>query len=241
MTLFKSHNPAYPDGGQMRDFVHVDDAVAVVLWLLDHPEVNGLYNIILNRTPDPAGGAAAVSYLKNGGSVAGLAAGLLNSVEYETGVVASYYQAFLQRAGSSAEIAAWVAAMQKGLTEEQVAADFLNSAEFNTLFPADTTFVQALYGDVLGRPPSSSEVSAWLGRMNVGLTRAQVVSAFLSAPEADTRGLGGLYGIILGRPVDSSSQSAGIAALQSGVTLVQLATVVFGSAEFTERANATVG
>ena len=45
VTLFKSHNPAYPDGGQMRDFVHVDDAVAVVLWLLDHPEVNGLYNL----------------------------------------------------------------------------------------------------------------------------------------------------------------------------------------------------
>lgn len=45
VTLFKSHNPAYADGGQLRDFVHVDDAVAVVLWLLDHPEVDGLYNL----------------------------------------------------------------------------------------------------------------------------------------------------------------------------------------------------
>jgi ADP-L-glycero-D-manno-heptose 6-epimerase len=43
--LFKSHNPAYPDGGQMRDFVWVGDAVSVMMWLLDHPAVNGLFNL----------------------------------------------------------------------------------------------------------------------------------------------------------------------------------------------------
>jgi len=42
--LFKSHNPAYPDGGQKRDFVYVRDCVALMLWLYDHPEINGLYN-----------------------------------------------------------------------------------------------------------------------------------------------------------------------------------------------------
>jgi ADP-L-glycero-D-manno-heptose 6-epimerase len=43
--LFRSHNPAYPDGGQMRDFVWVGDAVSVMMWLLDHPTVNGLFNL----------------------------------------------------------------------------------------------------------------------------------------------------------------------------------------------------
>ncbi|MGH6968486.1 MAG: ADP-glyceromanno-heptose 6-epimerase [Stellaceae bacterium] len=42
--LFKSHNPAYPDGGQQRDFVYVRDCVAMLLWLYDHPEINGLFN-----------------------------------------------------------------------------------------------------------------------------------------------------------------------------------------------------
>jgi ADP-L-glycero-D-manno-heptose 6-epimerase len=42
--LFKSHNPAYPDGGQKRDFVYVRDCVALLLWLYDRPEVNGLFN-----------------------------------------------------------------------------------------------------------------------------------------------------------------------------------------------------
>ncbi|MBV8535571.1 MAG: ADP-glyceromanno-heptose 6-epimerase, partial [Alphaproteobacteria bacterium] len=43
--LFKSHNPAYPDGGQKRDFVWAGDCVSVMLWLLDHPLVNGLFNL----------------------------------------------------------------------------------------------------------------------------------------------------------------------------------------------------
>jgi ADP-L-glycero-D-manno-heptose 6-epimerase len=45
VTLFKSHRPEYPHGGQMRDFVFVDDCVDVMLWLLTHPEVSGLFNL----------------------------------------------------------------------------------------------------------------------------------------------------------------------------------------------------
>ena len=43
--LFKSHHPDYPDGGQLRDFVWVEDAVDVMLWLLDNQSVNGLFNV----------------------------------------------------------------------------------------------------------------------------------------------------------------------------------------------------
>lgn len=34
----------YGDGGQMRDFIHVDDVVEVNLHFLDHPEVSGIFN-----------------------------------------------------------------------------------------------------------------------------------------------------------------------------------------------------
>jgi len=43
-VLFRSHHPEYTDGGQSRDFVWVGDCVAMMLWLLDAPEVNGLFN-----------------------------------------------------------------------------------------------------------------------------------------------------------------------------------------------------
>jgi ADP-L-glycero-D-manno-heptose 6-epimerase len=44
-TLFRSARPGVADGEQKRDFVHVDDCVAVVLWLLDNPGVSGLFNL----------------------------------------------------------------------------------------------------------------------------------------------------------------------------------------------------
>jgi ADP-L-glycero-D-manno-heptose 6-epimerase len=45
ITLFASHHPQYPDGGQLRDFVYVRDCVDVVLWLLGQPRVNGIFNL----------------------------------------------------------------------------------------------------------------------------------------------------------------------------------------------------
>ncbi|OGH01102.1 MAG: ADP-glyceromanno-heptose 6-epimerase [Candidatus Lambdaproteobacteria bacterium RIFOXYD1_FULL_56_27] len=44
VKLFKSHNPKFADGEQLRDFVWVDDVVAVVLFFLDHPKLGGIYN-----------------------------------------------------------------------------------------------------------------------------------------------------------------------------------------------------
>jgi ADP-L-glycero-D-manno-heptose 6-epimerase len=35
----------YPAGGQMRDFVYVDDVVAVNLWFYDHPTQSGIFNL----------------------------------------------------------------------------------------------------------------------------------------------------------------------------------------------------
>jgi ADP-L-glycero-D-manno-heptose 6-epimerase len=34
----------YPDGGQQRDFVYIDDVVKVNLHFLDHPDVSGIFN-----------------------------------------------------------------------------------------------------------------------------------------------------------------------------------------------------
>lgn len=43
--LYKSDHPDYPDGGQLRDFIYVKDCLDVMMWLYDHPEVSGLFNV----------------------------------------------------------------------------------------------------------------------------------------------------------------------------------------------------
>ena len=49
VTLFRSHHPDYADGGQMRDFVYVEDCVDVMLWAMERPDVNGLFNLGTGR------------------------------------------------------------------------------------------------------------------------------------------------------------------------------------------------
>ena len=45
IKLFKSYHTAYRDGEQQRDFVYVDDCVDVILWMLAHSSVKGLFNV----------------------------------------------------------------------------------------------------------------------------------------------------------------------------------------------------
>lgn len=44
VKLFRSHKPEYADGGQMRDFVFVDDIASMCTWLMQEQPANGLYN-----------------------------------------------------------------------------------------------------------------------------------------------------------------------------------------------------
>lgn len=45
VRLFKSYNPDFADGMQLRDFVWVGDIVDVIIWLMDNPGVSGLFNV----------------------------------------------------------------------------------------------------------------------------------------------------------------------------------------------------
>jgi len=45
VRLFKSHNPDYADGRQMRDFLYIKDAVDMTLFFLDNKKPCGIFNI----------------------------------------------------------------------------------------------------------------------------------------------------------------------------------------------------
>ncbi len=44
VRLFRSHNPDYKDGEQIRDFIYVKDVVQICTWLMEHQPASGLYN-----------------------------------------------------------------------------------------------------------------------------------------------------------------------------------------------------
>ena len=45
VRLFRSHNPEFKDGEQLRDFVYVKDVVDVILFLMENKPESGLYNL----------------------------------------------------------------------------------------------------------------------------------------------------------------------------------------------------
>ncbi len=45
VKLFKSHNPDFKDGEQLRDFVYVKDVVDVIVYLMNTQPESGLYNL----------------------------------------------------------------------------------------------------------------------------------------------------------------------------------------------------
>ncbi|APF19986.1 ADP-L-glycero-D-manno-heptose-6-epimerase [Caldithrix abyssi DSM 13497] len=45
VRLFKSHRPDFKDGEQLRDFVYVKDVLEVILFFLQNPDKNGLFNV----------------------------------------------------------------------------------------------------------------------------------------------------------------------------------------------------
>ncbi len=45
VKLFRSHNPKFKDGEQLRDFIYVKDTVDVMYFLMNHQQDSGIYNL----------------------------------------------------------------------------------------------------------------------------------------------------------------------------------------------------
>jgi ADP-L-glycero-D-manno-heptose 6-epimerase len=86
--LFRSEVPGLADGAQARDFIWVGDVVDVILWLFDHPAVNGMFNL---------GTGQARTYLDLANAVCD-AAGKPRTVEFidTPEVLRGQYQSFTQ-------------------------------------------------------------------------------------------------------------------------------------------------
>ncbi|HEY3047428.1 MAG TPA: ADP-glyceromanno-heptose 6-epimerase [Polaromonas sp.] len=87
----------YGAGGQMRDFVFIDDVVAVNLWFLDHPEKSGIFNLGTGRAqPFNDVATAVVNTLRkeqNAGTLSpedAARAGLIDYITFPAALVGKY-------------------------------------------------------------------------------------------------------------------------------------------------------
>ena len=102
--------------------------------------------------------------------------------------VVRLYQAALGRGPDQGGLNYWIDALQKGASPSDLGAGFLGSAEFNARFGAsnDAGYVDRLYQNVLGRPGDAGGTAYWLGRLQAGATRQDVLVGFAESTENRT-------------------------------------------------------
>lgn len=102
------------------------------------------------------------------------------------GQVYRMYKAALNRAPDQEGLGYWINQFDNGASLKNIAGGFVDSTEFRNKFYGDgtnTTFVGALYNNILGRAPEQEGYDYWLNLLDQGVDRASVLIGFSESPE----------------------------------------------------------
>jgi hypothetical protein len=171
--------------------------------------VTMLYNVFMNRSPDESGLNAWVNLLEQGMSREYIFKGFVESQEY-TKICATYgiergsytciqerdqnagvtmfvsrlYTKALERNYDETGLNAWCKVILNGsATPEQVAESFIFSQEFQRKQLSNTEYVKVLYRTFLGREADEAGLNAWVGQLNRGVSRTEVLHGFTRSSE----------------------------------------------------------
>jgi hypothetical protein len=167
--------------------------------------IQGLYHSLLGRAGELGGLTYWVGLLNGGVSRQLIVQGFLQSQEHRGQEVDVYYQTFLHRSADAAGRTYWINQFLGGADEATVLQGFLTSAEFQAAHPDDTSFVQDLYLDLLGRTPDTTGQSYWLSLRGSGTSRASVVAGIVRSAEVAARAVDGFYAAYLHRAADPAA------------------------------------
>ena len=168
-----------------------------------------MYNIALNRNPDPAGLKSWTTQLNNRQKTAAdIISAFFNSNEYENSkktseqMVVDCYKAMLNRAPDAKGKADWAKKLDTGMTINAVCKGIVGSQEFKNVcktygitpgtitikYARDenydrTAFVYRLYTNCLGRTPDAAGLENWCKNLKNGTTGAQAVKGFFTSKE----------------------------------------------------------
>ncbi len=172
--------------------------------------VTRLYDICLDRTPDPTGFKTWTEQLSNGENTGvGCAYGFIFSNEFQNKNVSNdqyielMYNCFFGRASDPDGKANWLSAMNSGMTREELFLGFANSVEFFNLCKTYgitagchvlgkdyqkvakiNLFVERLYNIILSRPCDQAGMIDWSTRLaNKEISGAQAAYGFIFSDE----------------------------------------------------------
>ena len=104
-----------------------------------------------------------------------------------------------------------------------------------------TSFVAALYRDVLGRAPDAAGSSNWVAQLQAGASQQQVAQAFWESSEHRTLEVTGYYQSLLQRTPDAAGLANWVSALQAGQSETAVELAFMTSPEFLAKHSSTGG
>jgi 2',3'-cyclic-nucleotide 2'-phosphodiesterase (5'-nucleotidase family) len=169
-----------------------------VAGLSDGDLVDRLYSTWLGRTADADGAefwtgrmaadgrsAAVQAFADSAEAMAGRVTDATHgivSADYDALLISRAYDVLLGREADAAGLSFWSAAAATG-GYKTVLDGMLASVELGTAASSNTTFLQQLYQDALGRSADTSGLNYWEGLLASGTSRASVAEAFITSDE----------------------------------------------------------
>lgn len=115
-----------------------------------------------------------------------MAVGLDTAAGEYSGEAYRLYKAAFDRTPDQSGLGYWINTLDKGAWLTSVADSFVSSAEFTAMYGPDCTndhFVKLLYNHVLHRDPDAQGQAYWLGQLDLGLSRGNVLASFSESTE----------------------------------------------------------
>ncbi len=181
--------------------------------LSDSAYVELLYRALMGREPDEAGFRDWLEELDKGVSRRYVAQGFLGSQEFSricrqygitqgqiglseardfhpeiSGFVKGLYVNCLGRTPSGEELNDWTGRLAAGtVSGPEAASGFFFSSEYTRKNRTDTEFVEDVYGALLGRSGSDSQLGAWVNQLRQGQSREEVLLSIAESQEFQER------------------------------------------------------
>lgn len=161
------------------------------------------YTAILGRNPEPDGKAYWLGELEAGVTRNCILAGFVESAEFtnlcnyfgirkgsitnllpadknrgQTKFVVRLYRNIFNREADEWGLNDWTYRLQNGLTACDILEGFLYSEEFEISNFTNEQYVEILYRTLLGRNADAAGKADWVGRLNAGQSRSQILAGF---------------------------------------------------------------
>ncbi|HLJ97755.1 MAG TPA: DUF4214 domain-containing protein [Gemmataceae bacterium] len=166
----------------------------------------------------------------------GVVSTILHSDEYRVLLINTFFNHYLHRPASAGDVNAWLGLLQRGMTDEAFLSAVVASDEyFNNHGGTNASWLTAIYSDLLNRPLDPGGQTFFLGQLQNGVSRSQVVQILATSTEYRTDLIQADFQKYLGRPASAADVAIYLGALQSGASDEGIIAAIVSSAEYFAR------